>query len=148
MKPIVISSLVAALIALHGCSGANGPKTMRVRGDVSIDGKPIEDGTIDFVSEDGSPPAQGPIKAGHFDLPPQSGPLVEKTYRVEINALRKTGKTVPDVMGDGSATMDELENIIPPMYNARSTLKATISPDASKNQFDFKLDSAAASRSR
>src|SRR5262245_39238373 len=93
------------LLALGGCSEPAGLKTMRVWGDVSYEGKPVVDGTIDFVASDGSPPAQAPIKDGHYDLPAAAGPLADKIYRVEISALAKTGKSLPNVMGDGSPTM-------------------------------------------
>src|SRR5271170_5947836 len=104
MKRIVSLCLIAALIALPGCSKPTGPKTMHVWGDVSFDGKPVQDGSITFESTDGSPPAQGPIKAGHYDLPAESGPVAEKSYVVRINALAKTGKTIPNIMGDGPPT--------------------------------------------
>jgi hypothetical protein len=131
--------VVLALAALGGCSGSDEAKTMRVWGDVSYNGAPIADGTIDFVSADGSPPAQAPIKEGHYDLPASAGPLAGKTYRVEISALKKTGKSMPNVMGDGAPTMEPLYNTIPKQYNTESTLSAPISPDGSKNQFDFAL---------
>jgi hypothetical protein len=139
MKMITAPCLVVALVALAGCGGETGPKTMRVWGDVSYDDKPVEDGTITFETGDGSAPAQGQIKAGHYDVPAAAGPMPDKTYVVKINALAKTGKTVPNVMGDGAPTMDVMMETIPIEYNAKSNLKATISPDSSKNQFDFKL---------
>jgi hypothetical protein len=117
---------------------------MRVWGEVSYDGKPIEKGTIDFVSTDGSPPAQAPIKAGHYDLAAGAGPVAEKTYRIEIHALAKTGKTVPNLMPGGEPSMDVLVETIPAEYNTRLDLKVTISPESSKNQFDFKLQKGAA----
>ena len=54
-------------IALQGCSGPSGPKTMRVWGDVSYEGMPVEEGSITFEASDGSLPAQALIKGGHFD---------------------------------------------------------------------------------
>lgn len=138
------SLFLVVIVVVTGCSPEAGPKTMRVWGDVMYDGKPIEEGAIDFVSTDGSAPAQAQIKAGRYDLPAPSGPVAEKTYRVEIIALAKTGKSLPNVMGDGAPTMESLYNTIPPRYNTGSTLKATISPDTSKNQFDFHLEKGGA----
>ena len=74
--------------------------------------------------------------------------MAEQPYRVEISALTKTGKTTPDVTGDGTSTLEVLKNLIPPAYNAESTLKATTSSDETKNQFDFKLDNPAATKKR
>ncbi len=146
MKASACPCLIAAVLTVIGCSKPEGPQTMRVWGDVSYDGKPIERGTIDFVSTDGSPPAQAPIEAGRYDLAAKEGPVAEKTYRVEIHALAKTGKTVPNLMPGGGPTMDVLVETIPVKYNAQSTLKVTISPEASKNQHDFKLQKGAASK--
>ena len=62
MRMIFLATLAASIAA--GCSGSgDGPQTMRVRGEVTYNGEPLEDGTIDFVSTDGSPPAQGLIAA-------------------------------------------------------------------------------------
>jgi hypothetical protein len=145
VRPIINPYLIAALVILTGCSQPAGPKTMRVWGDVSFDGKPVEDGSITFESTDGSPPAQSLIKAGHYDLAAESGPVAGKTYVVKINAMAKTGKTVPNVMGDGAPTMDLLVETIPAAFNAQSTIKKTIAADADKNQFHFKLQKSGAS---
>jgi hypothetical protein len=139
MKTILRSCLILVLAALAGCSRAVGPQTMRVWGDVSFEGKSVEDGTITFESTDGSPPAQGPIRSGHYDLPAESGPVAAKTYIVKFSAMAKTGKSVPNIMGDGAPTMDLLVETLPTALNTESTIKKTIAPDAEKNQINFKL---------
>jgi hypothetical protein len=139
MKRSVGSCLMATVVALFGCTQSTGPKTMHVWGDVSLDGKPVEDGAITFDSPEGLPPAQAPIKAGHYDLPAAAGPIAEKSYTVRFSALAKTGKTVPNVMGDGAPTMDLMVETIPTTFNLESTIKKTILLDPEKNRFDFKL---------
>ena len=71
MNRIVASCLLTALVALHGCSEPSGPKTVRVWGDVSYEGKPIEDGTIDFLSADGLPPGRPRSRPGTMTSPPR-----------------------------------------------------------------------------
>jgi hypothetical protein len=139
MKPIARWSLIVVLLTLHGCARDAGPRTMHVWGDVSFEGKPLEDGTITFESADGSPPAQATIKAGHYDLPAESGPVAEKTYVVKFSAMAKTGKTVPNIMGDGAPTMDLLVETMPAALGVQSTIQKTIFPDPEKNQMSFKL---------
>jgi hypothetical protein len=139
MKRVVFSCLAAGLIALPGCSDLAGPKTMRVQGDVSFDGKPVPDGIITFEGTDGAPPSQGPIKAGHFDIPAASGPVADKVYLVKINALTKSGKTVKNIMDETSPTMEVMAETIPSVFNTQSTMKKTISSESDKNQFAFKL---------
>ena len=142
MKLIATSCLLAAVFSLAGCSEPAGPRTMRVWGDVSLDGKPIETGTITFDSIDGSAPAQAEIKDGRYDLAAESGPVSEKTYKIRINARVKTGKTVPNVMPEDGPTMDVLAESIPPAYHVNSNIQKTISLYASKNEFSFKLTKA------
>jgi hypothetical protein len=112
---------------------------MRVWGDVSYEGKPVEEGSITFEASDGSLPAQALIKGGYFDLPAESGPVVGRTYVVRISALAKTGKSIPNVMGDGAPTMDVMVETIPVVFNAQSVIRKTIAPELEKNQFQFKL---------
>jgi hypothetical protein len=139
MKRVLSSAAIAALIALQGCSEATGPRTMRVWGDVSFNGKPVEEGSITFEPTEDAAPAQGQIKAGHYDIPAESGPVADKAYLVRINAPVKTGKTIPNIMGDGAPTMDVMAESIPSMFNAKSSMKKTISREADKNNFHFKL---------
>jgi hypothetical protein len=141
MKRIVKSYLIVPLVVFvsFGCSQPTGPKSMRVWGDVSFDGKPVDDGSITFESTDGAAPAQAQIKAGHYDVPAESGPVSEKTYLIRINALTKTGKTVPNMIPIGGPTMDVMAETIPVVFNAKSAIKKTISPEPAKNQFNFKL---------
>src|SRR4051794_27211329 len=139
MNRIVSLCLLAALVVLPGCYQDTGPRTMGVWGDVSFDGKPVDDGTITFESTDDSAPAQAQIKGGHFDLPAESGPLAGKTFVIRINAVTKTGQTVPNTMPIGGPTMDVMAETIPVQFNAKSSIKKTISPEADKNEFNFKL---------
>jgi hypothetical protein len=139
MKSIVRSCIIITLLSLLGCSQATGPKTMHVWGDVWLDGKPVEEGSITFESPEGLPPAQAPIRAGHYDLPAEVGPLAEKSYIIRFSALMRTGKTITNVMGDGAPTMDVMVEMIPNEFNRESTVKKTISPDPAKNQLNFKL---------
>jgi hypothetical protein len=139
MKRVAFTCLAAALVAFPGCTDVTGPKTMRVWGDVSFDGKPIQEGTITFEGTDGAPPAQGQIKDGKYEIPAQAGPVADKSYRVKINSMKKTGKTVKNIMDETTPTMEVMAEAIPSMFNAQSTMKKTISSDSSKNQFTFKL---------
>jgi hypothetical protein len=56
---------------------------------------------------------------------------------VEIVSVRPTGKRVPhpDLP---SQTTDEVHNVIPPRYNARTELAVDVAPDRD-NAFDFDL---------
>ena len=106
MKRIISACLMATLVSLLGCS-----QPTRTENDARLGRRVIRRqarrGRLDHLRlSRGTPPAQAPIKAGHYDLPAEAGPIAEKTYTVRINALAKTGKTVPNIMGDGAPTMD------------------------------------------
>jgi hypothetical protein len=130
--------LAVALAPLVGCSDEAGPKTSRVWGEVAYDGKPVEDGTIEFTASDGSHAAQGTIKAGKYDIAAQAGPIEDKPYKVAISSLSKTGKSTPSLMPGSTEPMEALINTIPREYNSQTILTATASVD--KKQFDFKLE--------
>jgi hypothetical protein len=133
---VLCVALAGSLAA--GCSESQGPKTARVYGEVTLGGKPIDDGTIEFSAADGSHAAQGQIRAGAYDIPAPAGPIVDKPYKVSISSLVKTGKAKPNLMPGGGDAMEEFRNIVPSKYNTQTTLSATVTAD--KLQFDFQLE--------
>jgi hypothetical protein len=140
---------LALALLLAGCGGGNGaPQTMRVWGDVTYDGKPIEDGSITFTPVENTPGGSsgGAVKAGKYDLSAEAGPVAGGKYRVEISALRPVGKPVANPFEAGGPPLQQSENYIPAQYNRSSTLTATISDTSSKNAFNFPLEKGAPSR--
>lgn len=135
--------LVSALWLAVGC-GESGPKRAPVWGTVSVDGKPLERGVINFFPVDGTtgPSAGGPIKDGAFDLDDREGPVVG-TNRVEIRGFRKTGKTYRDEMF--RKDVDVEVQVVPPEYNERSQETRTI--QAGGTEIHFKLPGIPAEKS-
>jgi len=135
------SAMVLAAMAF-GCSGDRGPKTVAVSGEVTFDGKPLEEGTIEFTADDGAHAAQGKIVAGKYEIAAPAGPIAGKQYKVAIASLKKSGKARKSLMpGSLSNDEEEMTNIIPVQYQGTSTsLSAAVSDDETKNKFDFKLD--------
>jgi hypothetical protein len=59
---------IVVAVGLAGCS-ESGPKTVPVKGTLTIDGAPANDVTITFAPLDSSlPTASGPVKNGAFEL--------------------------------------------------------------------------------
>lgn len=87
MQRCVSSWLLASVCALS--VGCGEPSNMaQVSGTVSIDGKPVEKGSISFISVDGmSPTAGGIIEAGEYT---SQAPLSEA--KVEIRVPKVVGK--------------------------------------------------------
>lgn len=127
---------LAALSAL--CLGCGANESAEVRGKVSLDGQPLEEGTISFIPNTGSQnQAWAPIKGGAFVIEGSSG-LGLGVSRVEIRALRRTGKILPTSIS-GMEPDYEMQEVIPQRYNSASQLKAEIKPGV--NQIDFDLKS-------
>ncbi len=143
-KRLALGLLFCMLLVVSGCAGST---RGAVQGKVTWDGDPLEEGEISFIPLDPKlgPTAGAPIRRGEYAIDAARGPVAGK-YRVQINAFRKTGRKVWDGMGDEKAPaaqknfVEEIEAFIPPRYNERSDLRATV--EAGKvNHFDWPLKS-------
>lgn len=126
-----------APLLLLGCQSDLDP--VPVAGTVSMDGKPLADGTISFVSAD---PRRGqnrnaPIVNGRFELPAREGLVAETEFKVEIKSFRKTGRKYPNA--DPSLSHDEVEQVIPKRYNTETELRVTVSRNPAENEWSFDL---------
>ena len=134
----------AILVALCvGCGKGDGLNRASVEGKVTLDGTPVEKGSISFVPTAGTkgPSVGGTIENGRYSLPSANGPVVGK-YRVEIHAPRKTGKQIQAPMAPKGTMTDEVADAAPAQYNSKSTLEKEIK--AGKNEIDFDLTGGAA----
>jgi hypothetical protein len=130
------------LIVMAMCCGCGASsKPVRLQGEVSFDGRPIEKGKIDFLPADGTPggAASAGILRGRYEFPPQTGLLPTGIYAVRIIGLKKTGRTEPNRADRGGPPIEVEENFIPPAYNVNSTLKVRVADLPDKNRVDFQL---------
>src|SRR3954465_16047876 len=128
---------VALLVILVLCGCAPKPPARgHLFGKVTADGVPIAKGQIRLfsLSADGVG-TDAEITDGQYDIPVSRGPT-KATYRVEIVALKKTGRRVPDP--DSGGEVDEVVNLLPARYNTQSTLQINFDP-ASNHAQDFEL---------
>ena len=144
---------VAAMLGLWGlagCGGADPNGRLPVTGTVTLDGKPLPDGSLTLVPTGDGPAVGATIDRGSFTIARGEGPP-PGAYRVEILSIRATGRTIPDPEGPRGPTVAERKNVIPDRYGSRSDLKAEIKPGVS-NDFRFELasepDKPAAGRRR
>ena len=71
-----------------------GPST-RVEGTVTLDGRPVNDGSISFAPADGTGPSFGAaLTEGRFQVAAAS-PVTAGPKRVRIRGSMKTGKRIP-----------------------------------------------------
>ena len=135
----VLVMLWATLPLLGGC-GPTGDGVSRgaVKGKVTLDGEPLQEGRIMFEPTGGNqgPVAGGGIQGGAYEIGVEKGVVVGKNL-VRINANRKTGKKVKSPMSD--EMVDAMEEAIPEKYNTSSTLEKDV--QAGENVLDFELTS-------
>jgi hypothetical protein len=123
-----------AIDAWSGCSRQ--PPRAEVRGEVTFDGEPVENGSIAFQPVDGvGPSAGGEIKRGLYCVRVPPG-----KKRVEIHGSKRVGKRPPTP--ENPVEEDIFREFIPPAYNLKSTLNEEVKEP--ETVLDFKLKPVAA----
>ena len=115
---------------LLGC----GSRVSTVSGKVTLDGEPLAHGTIAFVPADGATAsAEVQIKDGFYSVPMPPG-----RKRVQISATKVIGKRVVYEGDPNSPVVDNVQEIIPPQYNAATTLTFEATAGGAKQNFELK----------
>jgi hypothetical protein len=133
--------LLLPLAVVAGCGYGNTSR-VPVKGEVTFDDAPVDNGVIIFLPDGDSPgggegiKCGGPIVDGKYALEAGKGPRPGH-YRVEIVWNKKTGKQVPS--NDPPNLIDETVQVLPEKFNTKSTLTADVKPQA--NVIDFPLKS-------
>lgn len=135
-----LACLVASTMATIGCGvggTSDGLPREPISGKVTLDGQPLDQGSITFVPDgfDG-PPVGAPVEGGSYSIPRQDGPIPGK-HSVSVYSQKKTGKTYPDP-DDPAETIEESFERIPPKYNLKTELKAEVTKGGD-NSFDYDL---------
>ena len=123
-----------SLLLLVGC----GPRVVLpvpVRGTVTLDGKPLREGQISFITP-GQVPEILDVEDGRFE-----GDVKPGEKRVEIAAYRPL-RIPADVPASMRLLMEGgKENYLPARYHSNSTLTETVH-EAGDSEFQFTLTSA------
>ncbi len=128
-----ITAIGAALL-LCFVTGCGSPTPAGLKGKVTLDDVPVENGNITFYSTDaGGTRAAVPITNGEYAAPA----LAPGTYKVEVSWMKPTGKKVASA--DPGMTMDETREAVPRKYNADTVLTAEVG--AKETVKDFALTS-------
>jgi hypothetical protein len=126
--------LVVGCLLAAGCAGKEGVKA--IHGTVTIGGQTPDRGVLRFVPLEGTPgsAAAGLINAGQYRVDGRGGLPVGK-YRVEVSALKKTGKRIlkAGAAPTGEAMeVDETIDLAPNEYageNSPLTVEVTANSD-------------------
>ena len=132
-----ILSLVIVLLPLSIGCGKTESNRGSVSGEVKLDGKPLEKGSILFTPIEGTKGtvAGGEIKDGKYQLAGEKGPAQGKNS-VSIRAVRKTGKMVQKPMAPRGEMTEEMAEAIAPRFNSSTTLSIEVKPGANTKDFD------------
>ncbi len=122
---LVILSITVSLVGCGGKAGSEGPDLHKVTGTVTLDGKPIQEGSITLDPTSGGVPAMGGIKDGAFEFEAAPG-----EYIARFAAMKVT--TEKDEYGELIT-----ESLISDEYNSNS--KETASIKAGSNTLTFEI---------
>ncbi|QDS87063.1 hypothetical protein EC9_12390 [Rosistilla ulvae] len=139
LRLIVCSLLVSATVTiLPGCGSQGGIQRASVEGNVTVDGEPVDVGSITFVptGETKGPATGGKIVDGEYAIESSGGP-VPGEYLVQITGRRGTGKFKKQELEGEIVETEVTEEMIPEKYRSGSELKRTI--EAGENSMNLEL---------
>lgn len=133
MRFTSIFLVLVGLSLMSGCGGSDGPETVSISGNVTLDGSPVMDGEIIFRPSGGSGRTDAAkIVNGEFEAE-----VVTGSKRVEIRAIREVEGAVEQTLETGEVGT-EVEQYIPEKYNDKSELTADVEASG-ETVFDFWL---------
>jgi hypothetical protein len=135
---VVRVATIAALFLAGGCEDDAGGR-QAVSGAVTVKGKPVEMGMIEFIPVAGASAGGTYIKSGaaiengKYEIPKQKG-LVPGRYKVTMSAPDKHNKMGGNEL-PGPTSSRTSKDLIPPEYNLKS--KVEVQVKKGPNNFDF-----------
>jgi hypothetical protein len=143
MRYLIFTFLLLPIVI--GCSNNNPQGRVAVRGEVTFDGKLLEQGNILFSSVAGTTPmvATGsPIKNGKFSLPAEKGLIPNQTYSVQFRSVEEIPGTQKETADkrSGMPMGIQTRSILPRRYGVESKETVTATKK-SPNVFQFDLTS-------
>ena len=135
---VLVFCLGVALVA--GCDTGDMGGRLPISGNVTFQGSPLDQGTIEFKSTGEGPAAftGAMIKGGSYEVPAEQG-LAPGTYSVKISSVAgDPSAPVPEMPGMPEDGAPAAEERIPAEYNTESTQQVTVTGDGA-NKFDFDI---------
>ncbi len=124
----ISSWILAGTVLLVGCSGES---LMPVSGDVTLDGNPIEKGTIRFMPVDGvGPAAEAKIEQGRYEVLVPAG-----KKNVFIRGLKTIGHNYPS--GPEGPAIPDYEELVPTRYERPGAIQCTIVEGDPRRDFEL-----------
>jgi hypothetical protein len=135
----IVLMCCAVLLLSVGC-GKEDASRGNLSGKVTLDGKPVELGTILLTPIEGAKGVVtgGSIENGRYQLVGKAAAAVGRN-RVEVRAMRKTGRMVPKPFTQSGETIEEQVEAVPARFNSESKLSVDVKPG--DNTADFEVSS-------
>jgi hypothetical protein len=131
MKSGVWLAVVLMSLFCAGCGGSGG--LVEVHGRISVDGKAVDEGTVDFLPADGKgPTAAAVIAAGEYKVR-----LTPGAKNVEIRGYKKVGEKRYQAGNPMSPMVPVLEDVIPKKYQQRGAIQCDIAPATAEQNFEL-----------
>lgn len=131
---LLAASLVVLVVAAGCGQGAKyeGPQRAAVSGQVTLDGKPLPYGTINFMGAGEGRSASGAIQNGAYSIPEEQGPN-PGSYKVAIVGYGKA----PSGEMDNDFSADLGPQVVPKKFNAETTLQVEITSGVNAHNFEL-----------
>src|SRR5258708_2188346 len=131
--------LIVNLCLVSACG--SGSQRAEVSGTVSLNGVPIEEGSIQFIPVEGTtgPSTGGVIKDGKYRIPRENGAVIGKN-RVELRAFGMSGKKIQDPTAPPGVLTDQRVQVFPPEYSDASTVIKEIHSGSNVINFEVRTD--------
>lgn len=139
MRFFGVSFFLAMALSVSGC-GSSGDGRVGVSGKVTHHGEPLNNGSIQFIAENGSQMAGTTINSGTYTLAPEQGLLPGK-FNVRISAASESTATPVVVEGEAPGDPGQFpprKELIAAEFNSRSTLSTQITKDG-PNTYDVTI---------
>ncbi len=131
LRRLAVAGLFAVFV-LSGCQDGR-PNKGKVKGTVTLDGRPLEKGSVLFISTDNTTPSSSAeIRNGTFAGEVYVGQMNVQVLSPQVVGKRKVYDT-PD-----SPEADVLEERIPAKYNTETVLTADVKPGEQELNFPLK----------
>ncbi|MDR2440007.1 MAG: hypothetical protein LBE12_11655 [Planctomycetaceae bacterium] len=139
MNKYILFLLVSLLNIVLGCADSNPQNRLKIEGEITLGGKPVNNGNIEFEpigNQIERTHSGSVITNGKYSIPAAQG-LSAGEYRVRISVMEEVpGSRVdnPDPM----LSKVEYQDTAPPEFGNKTIQKITV--EANKvNKFDFKM---------
>jgi hypothetical protein len=132
--------LILLFPIFSGCNNNNPQGRVAVRGEVTLNGKPLSQGNVLFSSLPGTTPmvvTGSPVKNGTFSLSAEHGLIPSQEYLVQFQSVEEIPGTRKET-DNPMETKVETRDIIPPQYGTESKEIVTATKK-SPNVFRFEL---------